>query len=235
MKVIRSNKWMVYAGICFLFNFGCFSQKSIEKKEKQKAVHGLGLYGGGGFNHMSEQRYLLADYIADYKNKALDFGFFYVCSFRPTLKLRIGAEGTYMFSDINYSASYQRKSTAFHLSLPIQFQYVFNPENKVQVYFGIGISISKWINTKQIITLNDTTTTGTYANGGDLAGVNTSLEVIPMALVGVNAKLGNNFSIFLQPEYRPMVIDSKKNVRMRSLMVHLGVTYQFNQTKREKK
>lgn len=233
MKMIRVDKMLVYTGICLMLNFSCFSQKSTEKKEKYKATHSLGLYGGGGFNHLSEQRYLTADYIVDYKNKALDFGFFYTCLFRPTIKLRIGAEGTYMFSDITYSSSYQRKSTAFHVSLPIQFQYVFNPENRVQAYFGIGLSLSKWINTKQTITLNDTTTTRTYANGGDIPEVNTSIEVIPMALVGVNAKFGNNFSVFLQPEYRPMVIDSKKNVRMRSLMVHLGVTYQFNQTKRE--
>lgn len=220
------KKLIAFTCICLITSSAGFSQKLVEKKEKHKTTHSLGIYGGGGFNHLSKRRYL-----SSYdKNKVLDFGISYWCSFRPTVRVRIGAEGTYMYSDRTYSSAYQTKSKALHIALPVQFQYVFNPENKVQIYFGIGVSVSKWINTEESITLNDTTSVRLYKNGGSMKGANTGIEVLPMALIGLNAKIGNNFSIFLQPEYRPMII-SKDNVRLRSLIVQLGFAYQFNRKK----
>lgn len=186
-------------------------------QEKPKQTNEIGVYGGIGFNRITADGAVvnLAYKVNNQKNTVASFGLFYAHFFRPFAKLRVGAAGTYMFGNDFTETS---KHTSFHVEVPVQFQYILNPENKIQVYFGIGVSINRWFYTT-IKTNNIPDNTKRNAKAG--------LEAIPVVLLGMNARVSEHVSIFLQPEYRPMAISGKSNVRLKNFIAHVGVSYQL--------
>lgn len=183
-------------------------------QEKPKQTNEIGVYGGIGFNRINTGSTLNSNYDLNApKNTLTSFGLFYAHTFRPFAKLKVGAAGTYLFGDDFTETS---KRTSFHVEIPIQFQYILNPENKVQVYLGLGLSINRWFYT---------TVTHYSVSGYTKRNTKAGLDAIPVVLLGMNARVSNHLSIFLQPEYRPISIAAKKNVSLKNFMAHVGVAY----------
>lgn len=183
-------------------------------QEKPEQTNEIGVYGGIGFNRITIGGTAISNY--DFhapKNTVTSFGLFYAHTFRSFAKLRVGLAGTYMLGDDFIETS---KHTSFHLEVPVQFQYILNPENKVQVYLGLGLSVNRWFYT---------TTKSNDIPGNTKRNTKAGLDAIPVVLLGMNARVGEHVSIFLQPEYRPISISVKNNVRLKNFMAHVGVAY----------
>ena len=125
---------------------------------------------------------------------------------------------SFMFSNNEFENGYSNYRS-MHIEIPLQFHFIFNPQNRVQGYVGLGVSINRWMNTQLKSETNGVESTAKTYNPKK------GTQLAPVILAGVNFKLNEEFSLFIQPEYRPVALQKQTNTRLNSVVVFLGMTY----------
>ena len=174
----------------------------------------IGVFGATGFNKITS----FNNFGAAPKNVVAAFGIFYARTFVPHFKVRLGFGMSYMFSKNQFDNGYANYRSA-HIEVPLQFHYIFNPDSKAQFYVGLGVSINRWMNTLVRNELDGKKSEASTYNP------KRGMYIVPTLAAGVNLNLNEEWSIYLQPEYRPLMVENKTNTQLRSLIVQLGVLY----------
>ncbi|MBC9812080.1 hypothetical protein H9Y05_06260 [Crocinitomicaceae bacterium CZZ-1] len=157
-------------------------------------------------------------------NYSISFGAFYQQPLSNHFMWRLGATGTYEISgsDILINGNPGKSTfTTFILEIPLQFQYIVNPQNNLQFYTGLGIGIRREFYTRNKISQDENTSMAEYRNN------QLRLEYMPAFFVGLNYRTSDYFSIYLQPEYRIAGISSFSNAIRHGINVQLGLIYRL--------
>lgn len=112
-----------------------------------------------------------------------------------------------------------RKSFFVEL-IPFQMQYTFNPTNKLQAYIGLNIGVRKTFAVNAVFRKEgEPDFNTTYKNQ--------PFEFFPSVLAGANYRVGEKFSVFLQPEYRPFFIKKTNIGVLHGVNIQVGFLYHF--------
>ena len=172
---------------CFIFdNHSQDNQKTNE----------IGMYAAPGFHLLKKNQSY-----NKLRNDQVSFGLFYMRSFSPHAKWRIGISGIYEKVHSHSMSNYLNSSV--YIELPAQFQYIINPDSRFAVYTGLGLSFRRAFYTKTISNSEEHSYTYTTKNN------KIDLEFAPSVFIGLNARLSDHFSLFLQPGFSPVKIYKK--------------------------
>lgn len=204
-------KTLLFVASSFILNYSYSQEEEAEVFTKSNEI---GVMGGVGFNKLSG----LNIYAGGAKNTIASAGVFYGRTFVPRVKMRLGLNLNFMFSSNEFENGYS-DYRSMHMEVPLQFHFTINPQHRVQGYVGLGISINRWMNTQVKNELNGVESTAKTYNP------KRGMQLAPVILAGVNVKLNEEFSLFLQPEYRPVALQKQTNTRLNSVVVFLGMIY----------
>lgn len=201
--------------ICLLlFPAYLFSQEKFEKTNELGLFVSPGTYFVTGPSLLGPTNY----------NYSVSFGAFYQQPFSPHFKWRLGATGTYEISSNTFPVNEKpTKSTftTFILEIPLQFQYIVNPQNNLKFYTGLGVGIRREFYTRFRMTQDGNTSMTEYRNN------QLRLEYMPSFFVGLDYQTSDYFSIYIQPEYRIAGIAAFSNAVRHGLNIQLGLTYKL--------
>lgn len=197
---------------CFIFdNHSQDNQKTNE----------IGMYAAPGFHLLKKNQSY-----NKLRNDQVSFGLFYMRSFSPHAKWRIGISGIYESGvrSIHPTSSYSWSSV--YIELPAQFQYIINPDSRFAVYTGVGLSFRRVFYTKSTSNIEEHSYTHTTKNN------KIDLEFAPSVFIGLNARLSNHFSLFLQPGFSPVKIYKKDKLKQKTpwpnfLSAEFGLIYKL--------
>lgn len=199
---------------CVFFSTNLFSQGSFERTNE------IGVFVSPGTYFVTAPSLLGTSKL----NYSISFGAFFEQALNPHFKWRLGATGTYEISSsdvVMNGEPAKSKFTTFILEIPLQFQYVVNPKDKLKFYAGLGVGIRREFYTRNTITQGDNSSMAEYRNN------QLRLEYMPAFFLGLNYQAGEYISIYLQPEYRIAGISNFMNTVRHGLNAQLGLIYQM--------
>lgn len=202
--------------ICFMFlSINLFAQEKFERTNEIGLFVSPGTYFVTAPTLLGKPKY----------NYSISFGAFYQQPLTPHFKWRLGATGTYEISSSDIIISGQTaksKFTTFILEIPLQFQYIFNPDNNLKVYTGIGIGIRR-----EFYTRNKITTESGNSSEAEIRNTQLKLEYMPSLFVGMSYKVNEYLSFYFQPEYRIAGIGAFGGAIKHGMNAQLGLIYQL--------
>lgn len=154
-------------------------------------------------------------------NYSIGFGGIYQRGLTDHFNYRITVGGMFEMSSTkfdNQSIDRIDYRTFFFELIPFHMQYVFNPNSNFKAYIGLSAGVRKSNRTTSIVYDNNGKATSTMFK-------NQPFEFIPSASVGLNCKVGDYVSIFLQPEYRIAGIHKFGNAIRHGISVQVGLLY----------
>lgn len=203
------------AVICFIFlSVNLFAQEKFEKTNELGLFVSPGTYFVTAPTLLGKPKY----------NYSVSFGAFYQQPLTPHFKWRLGATGTYEISSNEIVMSgkpAQSKFTTFILEIPLQFQYIFNPDNNLKVYTGLGIGIRREFYTRNKITQDGN------SSEAEIRNTQLRLEYMPSLLIGMTYTVNEYLSFYLQPEYRIAGIGAFGGAIRHGINVQLGLIYEL--------
>jgi hypothetical protein len=203
----------IYLVLCFVFLVvNLFAQKKFEKTNELGLFVSPGTYFVTAPTLLGKPKY----------NYSISFGAFYQQPLSPHFKWRLGATGTYEISSNNIVMSgkpAQSKFTTFILEIPLQFQYIFNPDKNLKFYTGLGIGIRREFYTRNKITQDGS------SSEAEIRNTQLRLEYMPSLFVGMTGKINEYLFFYLQPEYRIAGIGAFGGALRQGINVQLGLIY----------
>lgn len=190
------------------------------QEEQEEKTHEIGLFISPGTYFLTGPNLLGPTKY----NYVISFGAFYQQPLSRHFMWRLGATGTYEISgsDVMVNSNPGKSTfTTFILEIPLQFQYIVNPQNNLQFYTGLGIGIRREFYTRNKITQGENTSVAEYRNN------QLRLEYMPAFFVGLNYRTSDYFSVYLQPEYRIAGISAFSNAIRHGINFQLGLTYRL--------
>lgn len=155
-------------------------------------------------------------------NYSIGFGGMYQRGLSDHFRYRLSVGGMYEFSTTNFAPGQAvekiRYRTFYFELIPIQAHYIINPRNKLQAYAGLSAGIRKFFRSTSTVYENGQSSSSTLAK-------NEPVEFIPSVLVGMNYKIHDHLSVFLQPEYRIAGIYKLSNTIRHGINVQLGLSF----------
>ncbi len=198
---------------CLLTGFLFFTNGLSQEKTNE-----IGLFVSPGTYFLTGPALLGATHY----NYSIGFGGMYQRGLSDHFRYRLSIGGMYEFSTTHFAPEQTvdkiRYKTFYFELIPVQIHYLINPQHNVQAYVGLSAGVRKFFRS----------TTTVYEDGQPSSSMlvkNQPVEFIPSVIIGMNCKIGEYTSLFLQPEYRIAGISKFSNAIRHGINVQLGLSY----------
>lgn len=214
MKKKAILRLIVFIPALFNIHFVKSQTEGVKRTEKTSEI---GVYVAPGTHFLTNNMLF-----SSRKNFYFALGAFYQRPFSEHFKWRVGVAGMLQMANNKMNSSSSVKYSTWYLELPIQFQYIVNPQSNFKFYTGLGVTPRRYFKTTSTTIVNDSKSTVVARNN------RVDMEVVPYFFIGLNAKINEQLSFYLQPTYSPYFLSSNGNNWVHYLGGELGLNYKLS-------